>query len=72
MVLTNAVRSLLQGSTPEQPVHWTTLITTFVTTGLCNETELIAAMNQLLMPHEQFSGINHQYWSGLPPEGRVR
>lgn len=58
----NAILEELEGSGPENKVHWSELRTRFVEKGLCSNGDLIREMNHLLLPYGKIAGESHFYW----------
>jgi hypothetical protein len=61
-----ALLEKLQGASKSKPVHWEDLVKEFVESELCTRAQLVRAMNSILMPNGNVSGMNHRYFIGTP------
>ena len=56
----------LKNTTQQKPITWTALMKEFVENGDFTESELVRAMNSLVMPSGNISGNDQGFWVGRP------
>jgi len=64
--IVQSIQGLLEKTSPGEGIHWTVFTKQFVEGGVCLNDELVSAMNSILLPNGNVSGMNHSYWVGPP------
>jgi len=65
--LVEQLEPIFAETTERNPVHWSQLHKTFVEGGKCDNAQLVAAVNEHLLPRGSVFGTDNKFWLFLRP-----